>query len=164
MGDIPAGRWDLASASTDEALILARATGQPALTALPLAWRALLAAFRGTAGGPEALAELASLVAGKAVGIGVVAVTDIAEWARGVSSATTTDASAAFQHLSQLTLPSMRRLAALDRLEAAAHAGHPEIVSEWAEDLDRFADDTGADWAAAAAAHGRALIAGWTRG
>jgi DNA-binding CsgD family transcriptional regulator len=52
----------------------------------------------------------------------------------------------------------MRRLAALDRLQAAAHAGHPEIVDEWAEDLDRFAVDTGADWAAAAAAHGRALI------
>jgi DNA-binding CsgD family transcriptional regulator len=158
MGDIPTGRWDLASASTDEALILAGATGQPALTALPLAWRALLAAFRGTAGGPEALAELASLVAGKAVGIGVVAVTDISEWARGVSLATTTDASASFQHLSQLTLPSMRRLAALDRLEAAARAGHPETVREWSDDLDRFADDTGADWAAATAAHGRALI------
>jgi DNA-binding CsgD family transcriptional regulator len=52
----------------------------------------------------------------------------------------------------------MRRLAALDRLEAAARAGHPETVSEWSDDLDRFADDTGAHWAAATAAHGRALI------
>ena len=158
MGDIPAGHWDLASASTDEALILARATGQPALTALPLAWRALLAAFRGTAGGPEALSELGALVARQALGIGVVAVTDIADWARGTSSAATKDASAAFHHLSQLKLPAMRRIAALDRLEAAAHDGHPEIVTEWAVDLERFAGDTGADWAAAAAAHGRALV------
>jgi DNA-binding CsgD family transcriptional regulator len=53
----------------------------------------------------------------------------------------------------------MRRLAAFDRVEAAAHAGHPEAVREWADDLDRFAGDTGADWAAAGAAYGRALIA-----
>ncbi|MDX6319176.1 MAG: hypothetical protein QOD35_2576, partial [Nocardioidaceae bacterium] len=120
MADIPAGHLGAASASTDEALLLAQATGQPALTALPLAWRALLAALRGTGGGPEALAGLAGLVARQPVGIGVVAVTDIAEWARGVSAATTGDVSAAYHHLAQLELPAMSRMAAVDRLEAAA--------------------------------------------
>ena len=57
MGAIPAGQWDEASAATDEALTLGRATRQPALTAIPLAWRALLSAYRGTSGGAEALAE-----------------------------------------------------------------------------------------------------------
>jgi DNA-binding CsgD family transcriptional regulator len=158
MADIPTGRWGAASASTDEALLLAQATGQPALTALPLAWRALLAALRGTWGGPEALADLAALVARQPVGIGVVAVTDIAEWARGVSVATTGDVSAAYHHLAQLELPAMRRIAAVDRLEAAAGVGDEATVAEWAEDLERFAGDVDAPWAAAAAAHGRALI------
>jgi DNA-binding CsgD family transcriptional regulator len=158
MADIPTGRWEAAAASTDEALLLAHATGQPALTALPLAWRALLAALRGTAGGPEALAELAGLVARQPVGIGVVAVTDIAEWARGVSAAGSGDVSAALHHLSRLQLPAMRRIAAVDRLEAAADAGDAGSVAGWADDLDGFAGDVGAGWAAAAAAHGRALI------
>jgi len=52
----------------------------------------------------------------------------------------------------------MGRAAAVDRLEAAAQAGQPELVVRWADDLESFATDTGAAWAAAAAAHGRALI------
>jgi DNA-binding CsgD family transcriptional regulator len=158
MADIPTGRWEAASASTDEALLLGQATGQPALTALPLAWRGLLATLRGAGGGPEALAELSGLVARQHVGIGVVAVTDIAEWARGVSAAVTGDVSAALHHLTQLELPAMRRIAAVDRLEAAANAGDAEALGRWAEDLERFAGEVDASWAAAAAAHGRALI------
>ena len=158
MADISGGCWDRASASVDEALILAQVTGQPALTALPLAWRALLCALRGGAGGTEALAELAAVQAGGAVGIVAVAVQDIAEWARGVTAAVGGDYSAALHHLSRLELPAMGRAAALDRVEAAAHAGDVEVVVHWVEDLERFAADTGAAWSAAAAAHGRALI------
>ena len=158
MADIPLGRWDVVSASVDEALVLAHVTGQPALTALPLAWRALLGAFRGSAEGSGTLVELAAVVAGEAVGIGAVAVNDIAEWARGVTAAAGNDFSAAFHHLTQLELPAMGRAAAVDRLVAAAYAGHPEMVVRWADDLEGFATDTGAVWAAAAAAHGRALI------
>ena len=158
MADIPRGRWDVASAAVDEALVLAQVMGQPALTALPLAWRALLAALRGSEGGLEALEDLAAVVAGGAVGIGAVAVKDIAGWARGVAAAASSDFSAAFHHLHHLELPAMGRAAAIDRLEAAAHAGHPAVVVNWAADLERFAADTGAAWAAAAAAHGRAMI------
>ncbi len=53
---------------------------------------------------------------------------------------------------------SMARAAAVDRMEAAAHAGHPEVAGQWADDLYGSANDTGAAWAAAASAHGRALI------
>ncbi len=158
MGDLPAGRWAMAGAATDEALVLAQATAQPALSALPLAWRALLAAFRGGSDGAQALADLAALVARHPVGIGAVAVSDIAEWARGVNFAITGEVAAAFHQVSRLQLPAMRRMAALDRLEAAAHAGHPDVVAEWAGELERFAEDVDADWAAAAAAHGRALV------
>jgi DNA-binding CsgD family transcriptional regulator len=66
--------------------------------------------------------------------------------------------SAALHHLSRLQLPAMRRIAAVDRLEAAADAGDAGSVAGWADDLEGFAGDVGAGWAAAAAAHGRALI------
>ncbi len=158
MADLPRGRWDVAGASVDEALVLAHVTGQAALTALPLAWRALLGAFRGSAEGSVALTDLAAVVAAGPVGIGAVAVNDLAEWARGVMAAASGDFSAALHHLAQLELPAMGRAAAVDRLEAAAQAGQPEMVVRWADDLESFATDTGAAWAAAAAAHGRALI------
>jgi hypothetical protein len=39
------------------------------------------------------------------------------------------------------------------------HAGH---IRTWTGELEQFAEDTGAAWAAAIAAHGRALIAAAT--
>ena len=135
MADIPAGRWETASASTDEALILAQATGQPALTALPLAWRALLAAFRGTAGGPEALADLSGLVVRQAVGIGVVAVTDIAEWARGVTSASDGDASAG----SPASVPAQAARDASDRRAGPVGSGRQRWSSRHRGRLGRRA-------------------------
>lgn len=50
-------------------------------------------------------------------------------------------------------------MAALDRIEAAVRAEQPERAQIWAGELDTFAQQTGAGWAAAAAAHGRALLA-----
>ena len=158
MGGIPAGHWEEASAATDEALTLGLATRQPALTAIPLAWRALLSAYRGTSGGAEALASLDGLLAQQSTGIGVAAVRDIAEWSRGVSAANDNDFAASHHHLGRLELPVMRRAAAFDRLEAAAHAGHPEAARELAEELAELAAATGMSWGAAAAAYGRALV------
>jgi DNA-binding CsgD family transcriptional regulator len=64
------------------------------------------------------------------------------------------------RHLGRLRLPAMRRLAALDRLEAASRTGgHAGQLRAWTAELEQFAQDTGAAWAAAVAAHGRALIA-----
>jgi DNA-binding CsgD family transcriptional regulator len=50
-------------------------------------------------------------------------------------------------------------MAAIDRLEAAVRAGQMEAAQLWIEDLAGFGEATGQDWAAAAAAHGRALLA-----
>ena len=158
MGGIPGGRWDESSAATDEALTLGLATGQPALTAIPLAWRSLLSAYRGTSDGAESLAGLDELFAKNAIGIGVAAVRDIAAWSRGVGAANAHDFAAAHHQLGLLELPVMRRTAAFDRMEAAARTGHANLVRDWAEDLDGLAAATGLGWGAAAAAHGRALI------
>ncbi|MGZ5417035.1 MAG: helix-turn-helix transcriptional regulator, partial [Nocardioides sp.] len=94
----------------------------------------------------------------QSIGIGVAAVRDIAAWSRGVSAANDNDFATAHHHLGRLELPVMRRAAAFDRLEAAAHAGHPEAVRELAEELAELAAATGMSWGAAAAAHGRALV------
>jgi DNA-binding CsgD family transcriptional regulator len=52
------------------------------------------------------------------------------------------------------------RSAAVDRLEAASAADGP--LAEWTAELEHFAEGTGSVWAAAVAAHGRALLTGDT--
>jgi len=160
MADVPAGRWDSASASATEALELARSAGLPSMTALPLAWQTLLAALRGSQDGVDALGELERLRARQPIGIVSVVVADLIEWAKGVAAAWTSDTDAAMRHLGRLTHPAIQRLAALDRLEAASRAdGHADQLQTWTGELEQFAQDTGTAWAAALAAHGRALIA-----
>jgi DNA-binding NarL/FixJ family response regulator len=51
------------------------------------------------------------------------------------------------------------RLAALDRLEAAVRADRPDLARAWTEELDGFGSALDSDWARAAAAYGRALLA-----
>ncbi len=160
LADLPAGRWDAASASATEALELARTAGLPSMTALPLAWQTLLAALRGSQDGADALEELERLRARQPIGIVSVAVADLIEWAKGVTAAGASDTDAAMRHLGRLRHPAMRRLAALDLLEAASRTGgHANRSQTWVRELEQFALDTGAAWAAAIAAHGRALLA-----
>ena len=160
MADVPAGRWDAASASATEALELARSAGLPSMTALPLAWQTLLAALRGSQDGAGALEELERLRARQPIGIVSVVVADLIEWAEGVAAAWTSDTDAAMRHLGRLRHPAMQRLAAQDRLEVASRAGgHAGQIRTWTAELGQFAHDTDAAWAAAIAAHGRALIA-----
>jgi DNA-binding CsgD family transcriptional regulator len=106
------------------------------------------------------LEELERLRARQPIGIVSVAVADLIEWAKGVAAAWTSDADQAVHHLGRLRHPAIRRLAALDRLEAASRAGgHAGQLRTWTGELEQFTHDTGAAWAAAIAAHGRALIA-----
>jgi DNA-binding CsgD family transcriptional regulator len=160
MADVPVGRWDAASASATEALELARSAGLPSMTALPLAWQTLLAVLRGSQDGANALEELERLRARQPIGIVSVVVADLIEWAKGLAAARTPDTDAAMHHLGRLRHPAIQRLAALDRLEAASRTGGPvgQILT-WTAELGQFAHDTDAAWAAAIAAHGRALVA-----
>src|SRR5262249_48546291 len=160
MADVPAGRWDAAGASAAEALELARSAGLPSMTALPLAWQTLLAALRGSQDGADALEELERLRARQPIGIVSVVVADLIEWAKGVAAAWTSDTDAAMRHLGRLRHPAIRRLATLDLLEVASRAGgRDDQLRIWTGELEQFAQDTNAAWAAAIAAHGRALIA-----
>jgi DNA-binding CsgD family transcriptional regulator len=154
------GEWSAAASSANEALVLARGIGQPPLTAMPLAWLALLAAHRGESAGPAALAELESLGGGGPLGIVGAAAVDMAEWVRGVLAANASDAEGALHHLAKIRHPTIGRSAALDRMEAAYRAGRPDLVQQWVEELTAFAAEVGTAWPAATAEHGRALLAG----
>jgi DNA-binding CsgD family transcriptional regulator len=113
----------------------------------------------GSQDGAEALGELDRLRARQPIGIVSVAVADLTEWAKGVAAGSS-DADAAMRHFGRLRHPAIRRLAALDRLEAASRAGgHAGQIRSWTGELEQFAQDTDAAWAAAIAAHGRALLA-----
>src|SRR5215468_9779415 len=160
MADVPAGRWDAASAAATEAVELARSAGLPSMTALPLAWQTLLAALRGGRDGADALEELERLRARQPIGIVSVVVADLIAWAKGIAAAWTSDTDAAMRHLGRLRHPAIQRLAALDRLEEASRAdGRADQIRTWTGELEQFAHDTDAAWAAAIAAHGRALLA-----
>ena len=160
MADVPAGRWDAARASAAEAVELARSAGLPSMAALPLAWQTLLAALRGSQDRTDVLQELEQLRASQPIGIVSIVVADLIDWAAGVADASNSDTDGAMHHLGRLRHPFVQRLAALDRLEAASRAGGPPgRIQTWVRELEQFADDTDAAWAAAAAVHGRALIA-----
>jgi hypothetical protein len=62
-------------------------------------------------------------------------------------------------HLDLVTLPLVRRVAAVDRLEAGVRAGRRDAVAAEIDELETVAAATGARALAAAASHGRALLA-----
>jgi DNA-binding CsgD family transcriptional regulator len=151
-GDVAAGDWDALAAGAAEALDLADSSGQPALTRFPHGWLALLAALRDQraqlAGHLQAIDPLPS------AGVTGPLVDDLARWARALTAETP---ALTLHHLEQMTTP-MARLAALDRVEAAARAGRADLARDWSAELDQFGAAVEAGWARAAAAYGRALL------
>jgi DNA-binding CsgD family transcriptional regulator len=156
--EISTGDWRAAAAGSAEAWDLARGTGQDPLGSLPLAWLTLLAALRGD---HEEFArsaeEFERPARGRDVGLTSVVSRDVMLWAYGVEAADTPEV--ALHHLEQIAHAMVRNLSALDRIEAASRAGRSDLVGEWADELAATDDLTGAPWAAASAAHARALLA-----
>jgi DNA-binding CsgD family transcriptional regulator len=151
-GQLAVGDWAAAAAGAAEALDLAAGSGQPALTQLPHAWLALLAAFRDR---PEQLAEhLDALDRAPTEGVTGPIVADLARWARGLAADTP---AGALHHLEQVT-GFVKRLAAFDRLETAVRADRPDLARQWAEELAAFGAAVDARWALAAASFGRAQL------
>ncbi|MBB3082220.1 AAA family ATPase [Geodermatophilus sabuli] len=156
--ELATGRWAAAATGAGEALTLAENSGQPVLAAWPTAVLAVLAALRGeTARAVEHLAAVEAITAGHALGIVSELVSDLARWARGLLDAA--DPAALLQPLERLTALPVTQLAAPDRIEAAVRAGRDGAAREWVAELASFAEGTGAAWAAALAAHGRAVLA-----
>lgn len=153
------GRWAALRGSVDEALTLARGVGQHTLTAAPLAWLTLLAALAGTDDYDRHLTELETVVTTRPLGVLTDPVHDVTRWAKGTRAAGDGDVTAALHHLGAMRLPTLQRMAAVDRIGAAVRAGEPARALAWVDELAPFAAATGRPWALAAAEFGRALTA-----
>ncbi|MDR7255157.1 DNA-binding CsgD family transcriptional regulator/tetratricopeptide (TPR) repeat protein [Nocardioides sp. BE266] len=143
--------------SAEEAVALAEGIGQRAMTALPTAWLALLAAQQGSDDHEDLLARVDEVVAGTPLGITTDPVHDLAAWSRSVRAVGVGDVAGAHHHLDQLRLPFIQRLAATERMEVASRAGEVGAVRAWTDSLEVFAAPTGHAAALAAVSFGRAL-------
>ena len=159
VADLAAGNWAGAIGHSSEALTLARSTGQLGMAAMPLAQLALIAALRGDPDYDRLLTEVHQVATGQPTGILGVLMADTLRWAQGAHDALAGRPEAALQHLSEMVQPTLIRLAAYDRLDAAIRAGRRDLAEDWLADLDRFADAVGTAHARAVVAYGRALLA-----
>ncbi|MDQ2749079.1 MAG: AAA family ATPase [Actinomycetota bacterium] len=157
MSQVATGKWTAAQAGSSEALGIALATGQPSLSAFPLAWLCVLAAMRGDDTFGALLAEATEASATHPTGVLDGLIADLRHWAIGIHTAGQADI--ALARLRHITSGLVRREAALDRIEAAVRADDHGTARKWIEDLDLFAEGTGTRWAVAVAAHGRAMAA-----
>ncbi|HYO41159.1 MAG TPA: AAA family ATPase [Nocardioidaceae bacterium] len=145
--------------SAEEAIALGRSIGQPAMTAPPIAWLALLAALQGRDDHDDHLAQLEELVAAHPLGILSDPVHDLTRWAKGSRAAAAGDSAGAMHHLARFRLPVLARMSAGERIEAAVRAGDTAAARGWTEELAPFADATSRSWALGTVAFGRALTA-----
>jgi DNA-binding CsgD family transcriptional regulator len=143
--------------SAEEAVALGTSTGQSAVTALPIAWLVLLAAQQDRSEYDELLARLDDVVATCPLGITTDPVHDLTRWAMSIRAASTGDTSGAFHQLGRMRLPVFRRLAAIERIEAAVRAGDVATARLWTDELAVFAHATARPWALSAVAFGLAL-------
>jgi DNA-binding CsgD family transcriptional regulator len=152
------GAWSKAATAAAEALTLTTSTGQTGLTALPNAQLALIATLRGDAATADRhLAEAARTREEHPIGITDVIVADFMHWALALQEAR--QPASALQHLERIMSPPIRRLAGIDRMDAAVRAGRTDLARAWRDEIADFASATGAPSAAALAAHGAALLA-----
>ncbi len=160
LADLGGGLWTNAGDHASEALSLARSLGQEALTTMPLAQLAWIAAQRGDDDYDELMRQLDDVMTRQSTsGILGVLVEDTQRWAQACHDALADQPAAALHHLELLQQPPFIRLAAFDRLEVAARADRPATAAAWLDELTRFADEVDSPRARAVVAFGRALAA-----
>ncbi|MGN6576656.1 MAG: helix-turn-helix transcriptional regulator [Nocardioides sp.] len=145
--------------SAEEAISLGLSIGQPAMTAPPIAFLALLAALQDQDDHDRHLARLEELVASYPLGILTDPVHDLTRWAKAVRASGAGDSVGALHQLARFRLPVLARMSAAERIEAAVRAGDVMAARGWTDDLARFGAATGRPWALATVAFGRALTA-----
>jgi DNA-binding CsgD family transcriptional regulator len=157
--ELLSGRWTAAAASAGEAVRLASETGQPALSALPLAWLTLLASLRGDEDTFwSRVAETEQVAKAHPLGVFQRPVHDLLQWARAVQKAATARPASAATLLGELSHPVIASMAALDGVEAAVHAGRRNSALGWSGAMEAFATHTAVPWAQARVAHARGLL------
>jgi DNA-binding CsgD family transcriptional regulator len=156
-GHFVGGDYVALRASAEEARALASSVGQPAMTALPLAWLSLLGAVQARDDFDAFSREAEDAAQAHPLGITTDPVHDLICWAKAAHAAGVGDAAGAVHQLGRIRLPFVARMATPDRIDAAARAGEITLVREWTEELAPFAEATGRPWALAAIAFGRAM-------
>lgn len=155
LSELLLGHWSSAGAHGVEAARFANETGQQNMASLPTGWLALLSAYRGKTDDLDAhLAAAEELLPWHPM----VVAQDALLWAQSVSEATAGEPGIAVEHLRRVTSPGVSLLASLDRVEIAVQAGLADQAQEWLAPLERFAQITGAPWAAARVAHCHAVL------
>lgn len=153
-----AGRWSDVVSVAEEARSLSVSAGQVSLSAAPLALLALVAALRGEDRHDDLLAQLDAVVEQHPIGILAGPTRDVRRWAAGVRAALAGEAATAHHQLSQMRIPALTRMAALDRIDAAVRAGAVPQATVWVDELAQFAAATRWPWALGVADLGRALV------
>ena len=143
--------------SAEEALALGESIGQPAMTALPVAWLTLLAAHQGSDEYGDLAARLDTVVAAHPLGITADPVHDLTRWAAAVRATGGGDTAGALHQFSRIRLSFVARMVATQRLEAASRAGDSAQARAWTDELEEFADQAAQSWARSAVAFGRAV-------
>jgi DNA-binding CsgD family transcriptional regulator len=154
---VATGAWARAASAAAEALPLAASTGHPGMTALPTAELAVLAALRGEDGARRHLAEVADIRSSHPVGITDPLVVDLTHWAEALLAEAQPDT--VLHHLGQVAGPAVRRLVAMDLLDAALRADRGDLAEAWLEEVETFAAGTGTPAATALLEHARAVSA-----
>ncbi|WP_374455412.1 AAA family ATPase [Nocardioides sp.] len=154
LGDLVAVR-----VCAEEAVALAETIGQPAMTALPVAWLTLLAAEQGRDDHADLARRLDELLGAHPLGITADPVRDLACWAAGARAVGEGDLPGAVHHFARLRMPFVVRMTTAERVEAAARAGDTATAASWTDGLAAFAEGSGRPWAVTTLALGRALTA-----
>lgn len=150
-GDLVAVR-----SAAEEALSLASSIGQPAMATPLLAWLTLVAALQGRADYDEIRSRLEGAT-DQIRGIFADPVHDLTRWAEGLHAAAEGDRAGALHHLDRFRVAALSRMAGLDRIDAATHAGRDDLARAWTTRLAAFADATGRAWARADVAYADAM-------
>lgn len=157
MTDLVAGRWSDAVSDATEAVTLGEVTGHDVLADTPRALLLVLAALRGEGTFDELAPHLEVATSRGTAGLLDVVLRDFVHWAYGIRQVSRP--ASAFHRLAQISHDVPRRMAGVDRIEAAVHADQIEVARLWVDDFAGFAAATGQAWAAAVAEHGQALLA-----
>jgi hypothetical protein len=145
--------------AADEAILLGESIGQPAMTALPVAWLAVLGALQDRDDHEQHLARVDELATAHPLGLLADPVHDVTRWAKGLRALGSGDSTGAWHHFARFRMPVLARMSAAERIEAAVRAGDADAARGQVDELAGFAGATGKAWASATVAFGRALTA-----
>jgi DNA-binding CsgD family transcriptional regulator len=152
------GQWDQVRHAAHEAIDLATSVGQPALTAAPQAWLALLAALQGDPTFDEQR-QRAATSGQQPLGVLAQLVRDLQHWADATAAANAGDHGGAQHGYTAMRVPALRRMTAVERITATARAGEAQQAGLDLDELTGYADATQLPWALAACEHARAVLA-----